>query len=164
MLEDAPSKTQRKNELERLKKLGAELVELSEGKLAMLELPDYLRRAIDETRKISSRSARKRMLMTVGRCMEDVDGEEIRAQLVAIDHPDTRAKIAAAAKPQPVPVDPLAETLLDGGDAAVFALTDKYARDELQALRAVVRLARKRAETDRAAALADVASAVARLN
>ncbi len=164
MLEDAPSKTQRKNELERLKKLGAELVDLSEGKLAMLELPDYLRRAIDETRRISSRSARKRMLLTVGRCMEDVDGDQIRAQLVAIDHPDTRAKIAAAAKPSPEPVDPLAEALLDGGDSAVFALTDKYARDELQALRTAVRLARKRAETDRVGAIADVASAVARLH
>ena len=78
-----PSKTQRKKAMHDLRDLGAELVELSAERLAAIELPDTLRDAVTEARRINSFGARKRQLQYIGKIMRKVDAEPIRAALDA---------------------------------------------------------------------------------
>jgi ribosome-associated protein len=159
-----PSKTQRKNDAHDLRKLGEELVDLPAGKLSKLDLPDELRAAIEEARRLGSRPARNRQLQIVGRLMQDVDATALRAAIRAVDHLP-RAAGAGAAAPASSGFEELAERLLDGGDAAVFALGDRYSREQLQTLRQAVRQAQKKLQggADRAVASKLVADCLVRL-
>ncbi|HWQ40271.1 MAG TPA: ribosome biogenesis factor YjgA [Burkholderiales bacterium] len=77
------SKTQRKREMHALQALGEELVALSAGRLARIALPERLRDAIVEARRMSKWGARRRQLQYIGRLMREVDAGAIRAQLGA---------------------------------------------------------------------------------
>jgi ribosome-associated protein len=79
----SPSKTQRKKQMTDLQDLGAELVELSEERLAALALPDSLRDAVSEARRMTKFEARRRQLQYIGKLMRHVDPEPIRARLDA---------------------------------------------------------------------------------
>jgi ribosome-associated protein len=81
MSEDRPSKTQRKKAVHELQALGEELVELAEDRLASLDLPERLRDAVMEARRISSHEARRRQLQYIGKIMRVVDPGPIRAAL-----------------------------------------------------------------------------------
>ncbi len=135
-LDEAPSKSERKRAFDRLKVFAHELVALPASRLARLDLPDDVRRSLNETRRIESRSARKRQLLHLGNLLEGIDIGALRLTLAAMDHGPT---ITATVSVE----DPRVTALLAGGDEAVFALTDVLARDDLQTLRQVVRLARK---------------------
>lgn len=80
-----PSKTQRKRASHDLQHLGEELVALSEARLAELELPERLREAVMEARRISKFGALRRQLQYVGKLMRsgDVDVAAIGARLQA---------------------------------------------------------------------------------
>ena len=83
MSEDRPSKTQRKKAVHELQGLGEELVELSEDRLASLDLPERLRDAVMEARRITAHEGRRRQLQYIGKIMRSVDAEPIRAALEA---------------------------------------------------------------------------------
>src|SRR3989304_4381481 len=55
MPDDAPSKTQRKQEMHALQALGQRLVALNAAQLASVELPERLRGAIAEAQRVRSR-------------------------------------------------------------------------------------------------------------
>ena len=76
-----PSKTRRKAEMDALQDLGEQLLELSSGRLAELELPERLTEALDAARRITQREARRRQLQFIGRLMRDVDPAPIRDRL-----------------------------------------------------------------------------------
>jgi ribosome-associated protein len=78
-----PSKTQRKKAVHELQDLGAELVALSEERLASIELPEPLRDAVTEARRITAHEARRRQMQYIGKLMRKVDAEPIRAALDA---------------------------------------------------------------------------------
>ena len=78
-----PSKTRRKKQMAELQDLGAELVGLSEQRLAQIELPDNLRDAVTAARRMSKFEARRRQLQYIGKLMRRIDAEPIRAQLEA---------------------------------------------------------------------------------
>jgi ribosome-associated protein len=78
---DKPSKTQRKKAVHELQDLGVELVELSEERLASLDLPERLRDAVMEARRITAHEARRRQLQYIGKIMRRVDPGPIRAAL-----------------------------------------------------------------------------------
>jgi ribosome-associated protein len=80
---DKPSKTQRKKAVHELQDLGVELVGLSEDRLASLDLPERLRDAVLEARRITSHEARRRQIQYIGKIMRAVDAEPIRAALDA---------------------------------------------------------------------------------
>ena len=84
-LEDGPSKSQRKRESEALQVLGETLVGLGHDQLARIELPDHLRAAIDEARRISKFGALRRQLQYIGKLMRDVDPAPIRRQLEPLE-------------------------------------------------------------------------------
>src|SRR4029079_19106029 len=76
-----PSKTQRKRAMHELRDLGAELVELSSERLAAIELPERLRDAVMDARRITAHGARRRQMQYIGKIMRKVDAEPIRAAL-----------------------------------------------------------------------------------
>lgn len=85
MDEVTPSKTQRKRQMEALQDLGERLVALSGERLAQMDLPDALRAAVEEARRIRSHGALRRQLQYIGKLMRGVDPEPIRARLAAWD-------------------------------------------------------------------------------
>lgn len=77
------SKTQRKRQVLALQDLGVELVALNEERLAMIELPEALRDAVLEARRITTHEARRRQLQYIGKLMRGMDPVPIRAALDA---------------------------------------------------------------------------------
>lgn len=77
------SKTRRKQAVHELQDMGEALVELSEERLAQVEMPDFLRDAIVAARGITAHGARKRQFQYIGKLMRKVDAEPIRAKLDA---------------------------------------------------------------------------------
>ena len=62
-MRDAPlSKTKKKQQMHELQALGAELVGLSAGRLAAMDLPEVLVRAALEAQRITSREGRRRQV------------------------------------------------------------------------------------------------------
>jgi ribosome-associated protein len=76
----APSKSQKKRDMHELQSLGARLVEISADRLAEIELPEDLREAVLEARRISAREGKRRQLQYIGRLMREVDPAPIRAK------------------------------------------------------------------------------------
>ena len=130
------SKTQRKKEMHELQSLGAELVELSESLLADLALPDDLREAVLEAKRIKSHEARRRQLQYIGRLMRDVDAAPIRAQIDAL----TGHSAQEAARHRRL--EAVREKLL-ADDEALTAYVAAHAGADLQALRTLIRNARR---------------------
>ena len=77
------SKTQRKKAVHELQGLGEELVELSEERLAAVEMPERLRDAVMAARRITAHEARRRQMQYIGKLMRKVDAEPIRAAIDA---------------------------------------------------------------------------------
>lgn len=84
MVRETPiSKTQRKKEMLELQELGVELIALSVEQLAAIELPEILRDAVLEARRITDFEGRRRQTQYVGKLMRKVDAAPIRARLNA---------------------------------------------------------------------------------
>ena len=143
--EDRPSRSKRKRDNESLRQLGAELVELSAGRLAKLELPAELRRAIDEARRLDVHGAKKRQIQYIGRVMEECDDEAIRTALAEIDR--TPAAIGRVSEHKAALVA-TADELIQGDDTTIFTVASAYAAGDLQILRQTVRKAKKGLERD----------------
>src|SRR5262245_53293765 len=77
------SKTQRKKDMHELQELGVELIELSPERLAAIELPEILRDAVLEARRITDFEGRRRQTQYVGKLMRKVDAGPIRDRLNA---------------------------------------------------------------------------------
>ncbi|HUU72699.1 MAG TPA: ribosome biogenesis factor YjgA [Burkholderiales bacterium] len=75
------SKSQRKRDMHALQALGKMLVELPQERLAKMELPESLRDAVLDAKRISAHGALRRQLQYVGRLMRDVDADRIREQV-----------------------------------------------------------------------------------
>jgi ribosome-associated protein len=136
MHDDAPSKTQRKREMHALQALGKRLAALNGEQLAALALPDPLREAIAEAKRINSREAHRRQLQYIGRLMREVDPAPIRARLEVWDG---QSREATAAHHR---IERWRERLL-ADDAAFTEFAREHPRADLQRLRACVREARK---------------------
>lgn len=130
------SKTKRKLEMLELQSLGAALVELPPGQLDTLALPTALAVAVREARRITSHEARRRQLQYIGRLMREVDPEPIRAALAA------RAGQSAAARARQLRLEAWRSRLL-ADDAALTEFTRENAATDLQALRTLIRNARR---------------------
>ena len=83
---DGPSKSQLKRDSHALQAMGKELVEMPEGKLQKFNLPDSLKEAIYEARKLKSREAKRRHLQYIGKLMRISNIDEIQNTLDKMDH------------------------------------------------------------------------------
>jgi ribosome-associated protein len=130
------SRTKKKEAVEELQKLGAALVDLPPVQLGALALPAALLAAVLEAQRITSNGAKRRQLQYIGKIMRKVDPEPVRAALAAI------AGQSAAARAQQKRLESWRERLI-GDDAALTAFAGAHPGADLQALRALIRNARK---------------------
>lgn len=85
-VQETPSKSQRKRDMDALQQLGESLLALSRAQLDRLDLPESLLRAIQEAKIIPSRGAKRRQLQYIGKLMRHVDPAPIRAFLDQLPH------------------------------------------------------------------------------
>ena len=78
---DGPSKSQKKREVEALQDIGDLLVKLPAGQFKRIELPDNLRIAVADCRKITQNGALRRQKQYIGKLMRGIDPAPIQAQL-----------------------------------------------------------------------------------
>jgi len=139
---EPPSKSELKRQSRDLQDLGWELVELPATELDALDLPDDLREAVIEGRRITSHGARVRQRLYIGKLLRRIDVEPIRAALA------NRAETARQRIRREHAIEQWRERLLADEPAAWTELGSVVAASELQPLRALVRQAR--AERDAA--------------
>jgi ribosome-associated protein len=77
------SKTKKKQAMHALQDIGKELVKLPANKLEKLDLPEELRRAVEDCRRFTKHEAIRRQMQYIGRLMRGVDEEPIARQLAA---------------------------------------------------------------------------------
>jgi ribosome-associated protein len=92
--ENAPSKTEIKQQMESLQDLGEVLTQLSRDQLKQLDLPEILVDAIDELSRVGKHEATRRHMQYIGKLMRNIDPEPIRAQIDRWES-GTRANVAA---------------------------------------------------------------------
>ena len=135
------SKSQRKRDLEDLKKLGWRLLEFSDDALRQLALPETLLDALRTAQRIKSHGARKRQMQFIGKLMRDIDATPIREAIDAIDHHQSSQTREFHL------IEDLREKLLTKGDSALPEVLSHFPRTDRQHLRKLVRQARKELET-----------------
>ena len=136
MQPEIPSKTRRKKDMLALQDLGKALVELSAAHLAAMTLPEDLKAAVDEARRLKTHEAKRRQLQYIGRLMRDIEAEPIRAQLDALE--GNSAQATAAHKRLEA-----WRTRLMADDEALTAFAAEHPGADLQSLRTLIRNARK---------------------
>lgn len=132
------SKTKRKQQMLELQSLGAALLELPPSQLDALGLAEELAEALRDARAITSHEARRRQLQYIGRLMREVDPEPIRAALAQL----TGSSAAARARQRRLE-QWRARLIEDDAALTEFAAEAAGARADLQALRALIRNARR---------------------
>lgn len=90
--QERPSKTQLKQAMHALQALGEALIALSTDQLGRLELPEELRDAVLEAKRLRSREALRRQMQYIGRLMRSVESEAIAAQLADLQGESDAAK------------------------------------------------------------------------
>jgi ribosome-associated protein len=136
MQDERPSKTQRKQEVEALQRLGGRLVGLNTEQLAAVPMPDELRDAVREAQRIRSREGRRRQLQYIGKLMRQVDPAPIQAVL---ERWDGQSREATAAHHR---IERWRLRLLED-DGALTEFAREHPHADLQRLRTCVREARK---------------------
>jgi len=136
MQDEIVSKTRRKQEMHALQALGVALVELAPGQLDRIELPEPLAAAVREAQRITSHEGRRRQLQYIGKLMRSVDAEPIRAALEELQGS------AATVRARHRRLEQWRERLL-GDDSALTEFAREHAHADLQALRTLIRNARR---------------------
>jgi ribosome-associated protein len=132
------SKTRRKREMHELQVLGAALVELPEAQLHAMALDPGLLAAILEAKRIKSHEAKRRQMQYIGRLMRDVDAAPIRARMAELEGSSAQATARHRR------LEAWRERLI-GDDEALTAFAAEHPGADIQALRALIRNARKEA-------------------
>ena len=130
------SRTKKKQQVEELQRLGAALIALPAVTLDALDLPAELLAAVREAQRITSHEARRRQVQFIGKVMRRIDPEPVRAAVAA------SAGQSAAARARQKRLEQWRERLI-ADDAALTQFAGEHAGADLQALRALIRNARK---------------------
>jgi ribosome-associated protein len=136
------SKTKKKQQMHELQALGAELVELSAERLAAMRLPAVLLTAVREAQRITSREGRRRQIQYIGRLMRELDPGPIREQLTLWQGRTREIAVRQHALAR------WRERLL-ADDHALTEFAREQPGADLQALRALIRNARKETRENR---------------
>ena len=106
------------------------------AQLDALAIPVELLAAVREAQRITSHEARRRQLQFIGKVMRKVDPEPVRAALATV------VGQSAAARAQQKRLESWRERLI-GDDGALTAYAGEHPGADLQALRALIRNARR---------------------
>ncbi len=134
--DDRPSKSQLKRDMIALQKLGVQLVELGPDQLKRIELPEDLRAAVVEARRITAHEGRRRQLQYIGKLMRTVDPEPIRASIEDLDG-GSRRTVELMHR-----CERWRDRLIDD-DAALTEWLATHPDGDVQPLRALIRAARR---------------------
>ncbi|REC96557.1 ribosome biogenesis factor YjgA [Kushneria indalinina] len=138
-----PNKTRLKQEAQDLKELGEQIIALSDKERARLPLSDDLLAAIDETRRITSREARRRHMQYVGKIMRAEYLDEIRAEF------DTMAREKRQRELGFHHLEQWRDRLIEGDSDTVTAFVNEYPDVDRQTLGQLVRNARAERAADK---------------
>ncbi|HLX81326.1 MAG TPA: ribosome biogenesis factor YjgA [Burkholderiales bacterium] len=136
------SRTKKKLEVEELQRLGAALIDLPPAQLDALALPAILVAAVREAQRITSHGALRRQVQFIGKVMRKIDPEPVRAALAEI------AGSSAVARARHLRLEQWRERLI-ADDAALTAFAGERPGADLQALRTLIRNARKEIAEDK---------------
>ena len=121
-----------------LQALGVALVGLSDSQLEVIEIPQKLREALLEAKRIKSHEAKRRQMQFIGRLMRDVDPAPIRSRLAELEG------YSAQATARHRRLESWRDRLMSD-DEALTAFAAEHPGADLQALRTLIRNARKEA-------------------
>ncbi|MDT8450541.1 MAG: ribosome biogenesis factor YjgA [Wenzhouxiangellaceae bacterium] len=135
--DSGPSKTALKAEDHARQELGAAIAEMPAGRLAALDLPEDLRKAIGEYRSITAHGAKKRQRKFLGRLLRNLDTEPLER---AVEEFRSGYRAEAQALHD---VERWRDELV-AGDEAVTRWMAEHPDTDSQHLRSLVRAARGR--------------------
>ncbi|MFU8764212.1 MAG: ribosome biogenesis factor YjgA [Haliea sp.] len=129
-LPEPPSKSELKRRMTALQALGEALTDLSDKQLRKIPIADpRLTEAIQEARRISSNSARRRHLQFIGKLMRDIDAEPIAEALAALDRERNQAATLFHGLEQ------VRDELLAAGLPGIETIVDRWPDADRQHLR-----------------------------
>src|SRR5574343_584652 len=130
------SKTKAKEEVDALQALGARLVEVGTDRLKKLDIPESLRDAILEAKRITSHGALRRQMQYIGKLMRQVDTAPIQEMLDEIDGVSNKLNARFHA------LEKLRDKVL-ADEAIITTLKNDYPEMDVSALRTLRRNALK---------------------
>ncbi len=136
---DKPSKSQLKRDMIALQKIGQQLVEASVERVNRIDLPENLKIAIDECRKIKSREGKRRQLQFIGKIMRNLDQNDLDTINKAIESWQGQSKAEIAAMHA---IEKQREKLITT-DSALTEFLANYPQIDAPHLRNLIRNARK---------------------
>ncbi|WP_342754718.1 ribosome biogenesis factor YjgA [Pantoea sp. MBD-2R] len=136
------SKSEIKRDAEELKRLGAELVELSKNSLDKIPLDDDLRAAIELAQKIK-KEGRRRQLQLIGKMLRSREEDPIRQALDKLKNRHNQ-QVALFHK-----LEVLRDRLIETGDDAMPDVLALYPDADRQQLRQMIRNAQKEKATNK---------------
>ncbi len=130
------SKTRAKEEVEALQALSKRLVDVGNDRLKKLDIPESLRDAVLEAKKISSHGALRRQMQFIGKLMRDVDTDPIQEMLDELDGISNKANARFHA------LEKLRDRLIED-ESVITSLKNDYPELDVSALRTLRRNALK---------------------
>lgn len=137
---ERPSKSQLKREMHALQALGENLIAMNSTERSRFPLSDDMLRAIDETARIRSHEGRRRHMQYVGKLIRKEDLTAIQGVFDAIEQEKEQRDHAFHR------LEKWRDRMIDEGDDAVDLFMVDYPNADRQALRQLVRNARKERE------------------
>ena len=134
-IEEPKSKSQKKRDAEMLQKMGVDMIDLSLEKLDQIPLPDHLKRAIIEAKKLKSHGAIRRQAQLIGKLMRHSESADI---IAAYEQLSAEHKMQSASFHQ---VEQWRTKLMQGGKEALTEFVDTYQPLDIQLLRQLVKKA-----------------------
>ena len=137
------SKSEIKRQMIALQKLGEELIGLPKDKLDKLNLPETLRDAVDQAKRITAHGGLRRQMQYIGRLMRIIDAQPIAAQLEQwrSRHNNENAVFHR--------MEHWRNRLIEN-DASITEFIDAYPDTDPQQLRTLIRNCRREAELQQA--------------
>lgn len=130
------SKTKAKEEVDALQALGNRLVGVGNDRLKKLDIPESLRDAVMEAKRITSHGALRRQMQYIGKLMRDVETAPIQEMLDEIDGISNKANARFHA------LEKLRDRLLED-EGVITTLKNDYPDLDVSALRTLRRNALK---------------------
>ncbi|MFT5139979.1 MAG: ribosome-associated protein [Lysobacterales bacterium] len=147
-MELPPSKSQRKRDARLVFELARDLVAMSNRQLSALPIEVDLRSAIDFAQNIKAHVARKRQVQFIAKMMRSSDVLAIQEAQAAVEMNARQTTVRHHR------VEAWRDHLLQGGDEALAQLLMVFEGFDIQALRHLIRNARKESETGKPPATA----------
>jgi ribosome-associated protein len=147
--EDVVSKTQLKQDAERLKKIGLELVDLTPGERDKIPLDEELLAAVELCTRINrKKDGFRRQLQLIGKRLRAREVEPIETALANLKHSHSVANRHFHS------LERLRDEIISEGNDGINKVVAQYPQLERQKLRQLLRTAQKQAQQDKPPAAA----------